>query len=312
MKKSSKRQLTYQIVLIFCFFLGAGCIFFPFIDISVPALGVSYQKSGLRIIEYLFQMDNDMQFLLSITENADHYAMLYRTFQGLLIGMIVFEIGAAILISAVSNKKLKTISIFCSVMLLIIDGMLFCILGIFLKGFPDAIISNLVSVSVKKKIEYGIWVNLGIHIVTLLFSLVPVLNKKLFMDGNVSKETEGGKERKTAEKRYRTEKGNGVVGELIGESGEYTSAKISFKNTPEIIIGRDPELCNIRLGSLDVEPVHCVVRFNRQTGKFFVMDYSKTGVYLNEKIRLPKEKWSNVGSNATLQIGNTDNIFRLR
>ena len=77
---------------------------------------------------------------------------------------------------------------------------------------------------------------------------------------------------------------------MIGESGEYASAKISFKNTSEVIIGRDPELCNVRLESLDVGPVHCVVRFNRQTGKFFVMDYSKSGVYLNEKVRLPKEK----------------------
>lgn len=312
MKKSSKRQLTYQIVLIFCFFLGAGCIFFPFIDISVPALGVSYQKSGLRIIEYLFQIDNDMEFLLSITENAAHYAMMYRIFQGLLISMIVFEIGAAIFISAISNKKLKTISISCCIIQFIIDGIILIVLVIFLKGFPDTIISNLVSISVKKKVEYGIWVNLGIHIVTLLVSLVPVLNKKLFMDGNGSKEIEDEKERKTTKKTYKTEKGNRVVGELIGESGEYASAKISFRNTPEIIIGRDPELCNIRLGSLDVASVHCVVRFNRQTGKFFVMDYSKTGVYLNEKIRLPKEKWSNVGGNATLRIGNTDNIFRLR
>lgn len=313
MKKSSKRQLTYQIVLIFCFFLGAGCIFFPFVDISIPAIGVSYQKSGLHIIECLFKGDNDIRFLLSMTENSDYYAMLCRIFQGLLIGMVAVEIGSAIFISAVSNRKLKKTAIFCCGLQLAIDIAILSVLGIFLNGFPDTVISNLVSVSVNKKIEYGVWANFGVHIVALISAFVPMVNKTLFIDGDSSEKQKGEKERKK-EKRYKKEQGKGThaAGEMIGESGEYASAKISFKNTSEVIIGRDPELCNVRLESLDVGPVHCVVRFNRQTGKFFVMDYSKSGVYLNEKVRLPKEKWSNVGTNATLRIGDTDNIFRLR
>ena len=317
MKRSSAKQLTYQIVLIFCFFLAAGCIFFPCIDISVPAIGLSYQKSGIHILEYLFQLDNDMRILLSLVERGDYYATLYQIFQGLLIFLVVFEIGGAIIISAVYGKKIKAVSITCCIIELMADAAIFAVMGLFLSGLPESIISNLVTISVNKGIGYGLYINLGVHVLTLGFALIPVFNKKIFADDNLKKRRRADNQRldeRKTRREYRTnqQKGYQAVGEMIGESGEYASARISFANTPEIIIGRDPELCNIRLESLEVGQVHCVVRFNRQTGKFFVMDYSQSGVYLNEKVRLPKETWSNVGSRAVFRIGNTNNIFRLQ
>lgn len=305
--------MTYQIVLIFCFFLAAGCIFFPFIDISVPAIGLSYQKSGLHIVEYLFQIDNDMRVLLSLVENGERYAVLYKIFQGLLISTLVVEIGSAIVVSAVYGKKIKTVAVVCCVLEFALDAAIFSVLWLFLGGFPDTVISNMVSISVDKGIGYGIYANLGIHIVSFLLAMIPVFNKNIFSDQSSAKKRKKLDDGKTR-KGYRTDQRRGyqAVGEMVGEAGEYASAKISFVNTPEIIIGRDPELCNVRLESLDVGQVHCVIRFNRQTGKFFIMDYSQSGVYLNGKTRLPKEIWSNVGSRAMFRIGNTDNIFRLQ
>lgn len=313
MKKSNRKQLTYQIVLIFCFFLAAGCIFLPFIDISVPVIGLTYQKSGLHILEYLFQIDNDMQILLSLVENGNYYAMLYQIFQGLLIFLVVLEIGSAIVVSAVYGKKVKTVAIVCCVLELIADAAILGIVWMFLRGFPENIISNLITISVEKIIGYGLYANLGVHVLTLILALIPVFHKNIFDDRQSKNRRKQADERKTR-KEYRAEqrKGYPVAGEIIGETGECASAKFSFAHTPEIIIGRDPELCNIRLDNPEVGQVHCVVRFNRQTGKFFIMDYSQSGVYLNGKIRLPKETWSNVGSRAVFRIGNTDNIFRLQ
>ncbi len=313
MKKSNRKQLTYQIVLIFCFFLAAGCIFLPFIDISVPVIGLAYQKSGLHILEYLFQIDNDMQILLSLAGNGDYCAMLYQIFQGLLIFLVVLEIGSAIVVSAVYGKKVKTVTITCCILELLTDAAILGSIVMFLGGFPETIISNLMTISVDKGIGYGLYANFGIHLVTFLFSLIPIVNKSIFDDRRAKNRRRQTDER-TTKREYRSEqkKGYQASGEIIGEAGEYASARFSFAHTPEIIIGRDPELCNIRLDSPEVGQVHCVVRFNRQTGKFFIMDYSQSGIYLNGKVRLPKETWSNVGSRAVFRIGNTDNIFRLQ
>ncbi|MCI7812460.1 MAG: FHA domain-containing protein [Lachnospiraceae bacterium] len=314
MKKSSRRQLTYQVVLIFYFFLAAGCIFFPFINILVPAIGLMYQKSGLQILEYLFQVDSDMKILLSMVENGERCAMLYQIFQGLLIFLVVLEIGSAIAVSAVYGKKVKNVAIVCCVLELMTDAALFAVAWIFLREFPHSIISNMVTISVETSIGYGMYINSAVHLISFVFALIPVFVKDLFADSAAKGRTGKAKERGTRQgdrpERYRSS--HQVIGEMIGESGEYASARISFANTPEIIIGRDPEICNVCLESLDVGRVHCVVRFNRQTGKFFIMDYSQSGVYLNEKVWLPKETWSNVGSRAVFRIGNTDNIFRLQ
>lgn len=314
MKKSNRRQLTYQVVLIFYFFLAAGCIFFPFIDISVPAIGLIYQKSGLRILEYLSQIDSDMRILLSLMENGDRYALLYQVFQGLLIFLIVLEIGSAIVVSAVYGKKVKTVSITCCVLELLTDGAMFGVMWMLLRGLPESIISNGVTISVDKSIGYGMYINFAIHVINFLFALIPVFFKDLFLDSNTKNKKARANSRGVTQdhKKGKKKPSYQTIGEMIGESGEYASARISFANTSEIIIGRDPEICNVRLESLDVGQVHCVVRFNRQTGKFFIMDYSQSGVYLNEKVRLPKETWSNVGSRAIFRIGNTDNIFRLQ
>ena len=69
-------------------------------------------------------------------------------------------------------------------------------------------------------------------------------------------------------------------------SGELRGFSVIMKDGDEIIIGRDPSIADIVVNDKKISRKHCMIMYSIMDDMFYIIDYSKNGVAIenNEKI----------------------------
>ena len=103
------------------------------------------------------------------------------------------------------------------------------------------------------------------------------------------------------------------LGAIEGLSGDYKGASISLKPGEKIIIGRDPQSCNIVISSekKDISRTHCSVKYDPYTDSFKVIDMSSNGTFVNGQ-RLIKDQEMQFQAGTVLSLGSGENQFKLK
>ena len=102
--------------------------------------------------------------------------------------------------------------------------------------------------------------------------------------------------------------GEGTV-EIL--AGEYTGAVLPVKVGEDLVIGRDPQRANMVVtASAAVSGLHCRIRYDAQTGRYLVTDYSSNGTFLNNE-RLTREKTAYASKGAVVKLADGEMVLRL-
>lgn len=102
-------------------------------------------------------------------------------------------------------------------------------------------------------------------------------------------------------------------GAILGLSGIYEGAV--FKMTPNetLTIGRDANFANIVISEeySKVSRKHCAIKYIPSNNSYEVIDFSKNGIKVDKKYRIPKERSVMLSRGSVIEIGNSDNMFKL-
>lgn len=94
-------------------------------------------------------------------------------------------------------------------------------------------------------------------------------------------------------------------------AGEYAGAVLPVKAGEDITIGRDPQRANMVVtASAAVSGLHCRIRYDAQTGRYLVIDYSSNGTFLNNE-RLTREKAAYASVGAVVKLADGAVLLRL-
>lgn len=92
-------------------------------------------------------------------------------------------------------------------------------------------------------------------------------------------------------------------------AGEMTGASIPAGE--KLIIGKDPQICNILLTNPTCSRMHCEINFDEENDRYIVRDMSTNGTYLKNGERLPKEEDVKVACGTILSLGDGENKIKL-
>ncbi|MBE5954096.1 MAG: FHA domain-containing protein [Lachnospiraceae bacterium] len=92
-------------------------------------------------------------------------------------------------------------------------------------------------------------------------------------------------------------------------SGAYKGARIDVDSN--IIVGRDPNTCQLIMDGEQVSRKHCKISFNPKTGKYLVTDYSTNGTYYTNGKRLDENVTSELDSGTIILIGKNGDKLKL-
>ena len=84
---------------------------------------------------------------------------------------------------------------------------------------------------------------------------------------------------------------NASRGSLKILCGDLAGSTVSMGHMEQIVIGSDPESCNLVIRERGISGKHCMITYNAVSGTYLVMDQSTNGTYFirDEKhLRLPK------------------------
>ena len=103
------------------------------------------------------------------------------------------------------------------------------------------------------------------------------------------------------------------MGAIEGLSGDYKGASINLKPGEKLLIGRDPQSCNIVISSekKDISRTHCSVKYDPYTDSFKVIDMSSNGTFVNGQ-RLIKDQEMQFRAGTVLSLGSGENQFKLK
>ena len=98
---------------------------------------------------------------------------------------------------------------------------------------------------------------------------------------------------------------------VTGISGEYKGTSLPIEDGQELILGKDPAVCNVVLTEhLDfISHKHCSIRYMAASNTYTLMDYSKNGVFDEQGNPLHSNMQLYPGS--VIMLANQDNMFRL-
>lgn len=104
-----------------------------------------------------------------------------------------------------------------------------------------------------------------------------------------------------------------IGGAILGLSGIYEGAVFKMNPSETIIIGRDPQCSNIIISdkSTKVSRMHCTVNYSQDENCYYICDHSKNGVFINNNERLPKDVFMPLPKGTIIEVGNSDNVFKL-
>ena len=102
-------------------------------------------------------------------------------------------------------------------------------------------------------------------------------------------------------------------GTLIFYGGSCAGYRIPVQSGEEIIIGKDPAVCQVVIGREygKVSRKHCGVRYDASQGIYIVTDYSSNGTFVVNGQRLASQQPSYLQAGTTLNLAKTDNTFQL-
>ena len=109
------------------------------------------------------------------------------------------------------------------------------------------------------------------------------------------------------------EKG-GQKGVIVGVSGKYENASFDMEDGAELIFGRSPQEANIVFDQVhaDVSRKHWSVRFAGRNNQYVVTDFSATGTFTSEGVRLEKNQPTQLSRGTVIYLGGSkQNAFRL-
>lgn len=97
---------------------------------------------------------------------------------------------------------------------------------------------------------------------------------------------------------------------LYGMGGSFSGAKIYIKDQ-KILIGRDPQLCNLVLSGMKISRIHCSIWYDMEEHQYIIEDYSMNGIFRENGERLIKNKSSYFSSGSIIYIATLENRFKL-
>ncbi len=101
-------------------------------------------------------------------------------------------------------------------------------------------------------------------------------------------------------------------GVLVGLTGIYAGAEISFKDGESIRLGRMTDNDLVFDNQPRVSRNHCVLTWRKESNNFEIIDYSSNGSYINEQEDcLPQNMKIILAPGTILDIGSEENRFRL-
>lgn len=111
----------------------------------------------------------------------------------------------------------------------------------------------------------------------------------------------------------RTPKQTKAVAQLHAISGMYAGADFNIAEGEEIVLGRDPSLCNIIFdqSNASISRRHCTIRFSPAENCYFVTDWSKNGTFTRDGVRLQPQVAAPISRGTEIYLGNEEEAFRL-
>ena len=101
-------------------------------------------------------------------------------------------------------------------------------------------------------------------------------------------------------------------GYLYGVTGEYAGVKLSIDDGKSVIIGRNPQECNLIVKGRQVSRKHCSVTYAPDQDRYLFVDYSSNGTYLSEDdSRLPSYRELVLRPGTTVYLGTREISFCL-
>lgn len=106
------------------------------------------------------------------------------------------------------------------------------------------------------------------------------------------------------------EEGEYVIAGVI-ECRTGTFAGNSFEVADQVVIGKDPNRCNIVLNNRTISRVHCIIRYLEDTDSYTVKDVSSNGTYLGDGRRFAKNYEAHVERGTEIYMGDPRETFYL-
>lgn len=101
-------------------------------------------------------------------------------------------------------------------------------------------------------------------------------------------------------------------GVMVGLTGIYAGAEISFRDGESIRLGRLPNNDLVFEGQDKVSRNHCYIKWNGREQKFFIKDFSSNGTFVNgAEDCLPQNIEIEIPIGSVIAIGDEKNTFRL-
>lgn len=102
-------------------------------------------------------------------------------------------------------------------------------------------------------------------------------------------------------------------GSVMCLSGEFQGYSFPVKYGKELIIGKDPAVCNvvIDLKYKTISRKHVGIKYDPQQQIYHVTDYSSNGTYVNNGARLEPNQITYLKKGTVINLGNSEYSFRL-
>lgn len=102
-----------------------------------------------------------------------------------------------------------------------------------------------------------------------------------------------------------------VKGYLHGVRGQYAGFDFEIEPGEEIILGRDPEFCDVRFKAPYISRRHCGIRYDELTGYYQIIDYSVSGTTLSNGKTVSAGSYMLVHPGTIVYLGGEEEAIRL-
>lgn len=102
-----------------------------------------------------------------------------------------------------------------------------------------------------------------------------------------------------------------VKGYLHGVRGQYDGFDFEIEPGEEIILGRDPEFCDVRFDAAYISRRHCGIRYDELTDCYQIIDYSVSGTTLSNGKTVPAGSYMMVHPGTVVYLGGEEEAIRL-
>lgn len=104
-----------------------------------------------------------------------------------------------------------------------------------------------------------------------------------------------------------------LSGSIKGVSGQYDGYTFPIDGGTQLVIGKDPSVCNIIIDPKyqTISRKHCAILFDPRSNQYKVTDFSSNGTFVEGGVKIAPNVQTVLNPGTVINIGNTDNLFRL-